>query len=215
MKQLWMTICSTLTCISAFALSNPEKVYPPINQKLVGQATFQGDRHDEFFGDLVAIFSDGSAWKVHPEDRVLFQGWKKNDTVSITLRDDSYWFSRQHHFAILNFTRKESVRAMLVRQKKEPLKVIATRFFFKDSFWGEFRKELTLSDQSKWVIQDDFSNFTIGKPLYIGAIGAPNEYYDFLLITGDQREALYTIARPSYVDTFEPESLTGERELEE
>lgn len=61
------------------------------------------------------------------------------------------------------------------------------------------RKVLNLSDGSVWVIKEEskFSDFHSGMHVYVGAQGDPNSYYDFVLITGNERDASYVFARPN------------------
>jgi|GEM_PF-2601042 len=221
-------VITTLTWLfmgSLSALTNYAQVYPPILQTVQGSDVFHGDRHGEFRGDDVAILSDGSGWKVHPDSMARYRMWGLGDIVRIALRTDWYWFSRQHHFLLVNESRGDSVKVMLAQHKTYPLTIVGIDCYYKSqrpvyqttshnffdsdgkmttgtssTFVGyepcDPRHVLILSDGSVWVIKDKFSDFQIGTKVYLGAQGQPGRFYDFVIISGDEREATWTMARP-------------------
>lgn len=230
MKKLLMIagllIACLVSCVNVQAISNFENIYPPVVQNIDATAIFNGDRHGEFEGDYVAILSDGSAWKIHPDCREMYARWEAGETVRVKVRTDWYWFKREHKFALYNYQRGESVKAMIVHHKdySAPLYIFTSETYAKSTRlvsvphyvtkyksdgttetevvyhqeWQpcDFRKVLGLSDGSYWVIKDKFNDFLIGSRVYVGAQGHPTHFYDFVLISGDQREAEWTYARP-------------------
>jgi hypothetical protein len=202
------------------ALSCYKETYPPVVQTLENTSLFSGDRHGDFRGDKVAILSDGSGWKVHRDSASLYQSWQKGEHVRVMARRDWYWFNREHHFYLYNEDRDESIKVMLVKHKENPLTIVSTHTYFK--YWrriynqingqsyycgtepAAFRKLLTLSDGSQWVVRDNFNRYNVGQQVYIGAHGDPDWYYDFLLICLDQREAVWDWARPQAYNMSSP-----------
>lgn len=207
---------------------NFEQIYPASVQRLQSSYPFQGDRHGDFEGDHAAVLTDGSAWKVHPDSRKEFERWRADEKVIIKARTSWYLVKREHKFLLYNCERKKSAKVMLVQHKQEPinLTIISTHSYPKShrlipqihTIWQRdadghskpaqiytyelapcnFRKVLHLSDGSVWVIKEKFSQFNEGAEVYIGAQGKPNVHYDFVIISGDEREADWTYARPSY-----------------
>lgn len=209
------------------AIENFREVYPPVIQSLEGKLIFSGDRHGDFEGDLVAYLSDGSMWKVHPSERRVFERWNEGDLVRLKVRTDFYWFKREHKFALYNESLGQSVKVMIVKHITEPypLQIVSVDTYSKglEAHWvpgtelvfenghmytrtvwhveyrpGHFRKVLALSDGSTWVIKEKFDKFVVGETVYIGAQGVPKEWYDFVLITGTEREAVWTYGRPQH-----------------
>jgi hypothetical protein len=227
-QSVWAVLFFVLINVQAFALSNFIDVYPPIQQTIVDSGLFMGDRHRDFIGDAVAFLSDGSEWKIHPKQRDIFATWNAGDPVHIAVRTSFYWFKREHKFSLCNGVTQESIPVMIVRHKATPLKIVATDLYHKSTksiysyytthtvdengnrkpvtlsrYEGEkptdFRKVLVLSDGSCWVIKDNLNTFLLGMEVYVGAQGTPGEYYDFILISGTEREAIWTWARPQNV----------------
>jgi len=221
-------ILGILAAVVAFhldAMTDFERVYPPVIQTIAASETFKGDRHGAFYGDAVAVLSDGSKWKIHPLCKEAYQKWTPGDRVNVALRKDWYWFKREHKFVMYNLTRAESANVMIVGHREDGLRIATTEVYHKRTislydterymrvtpdgrselvehqvYCGEkpveMRKVLVLSDGSVWVIRDHLNDFNLGLRVYIGAQGHPKKFYDFVLITGDEREAIYTMARP-------------------
>ncbi len=211
-------------CFSAFslqAITNYAEVYPNSLQHIQFKGVFSGDRHGKFEGDLMAILEDGSEWKVHPKSRATFESWSMGDIVRVKVRTDWYWFKREHKFQLYNHTKGQTVNVMLTKHIDYPsaLKITSVETYFKSYGFvphtkyvfidGELkpvtkysyeptnpRKVIMLSDGTTWVIKDNLNDFQIGSRVYLGAQGVPNVFYDFVLISGDQREAIWTWARP-------------------
>lgn len=97
-----------------------------VRPKLVSIELFSGDRHGDFKGDPVIILSDGSRWKVHPKDEKIISRWNVDDEVKVSLRTDTYWFKREHKFQLINRTRNEKAKVMLVNYGPNPVKIIKT-----------------------------------------------------------------------------------------
>lgn len=225
MKVRWLVLVLLLAVFKMNALVNYADVYPPVIQVLDFKDKFPGDRYGEFIGDDVAILSDGSVWKVHPKAADIFKYWQPGEFVDVGVRTDWYWFKREHKFTLYNHNRKEQVNVMLVRHKEEPLRIVSTDSYFKSTCpvysyqnvdyiddYGNIktrteshlvgfepcdeRKVLMLNDGSTWVIKDRLRDFQLGMRVYVGAQGVAGSFYDFVLITGDEREAVWTMARP-------------------
>lgn len=190
------------------AFTNFADTYPSVMQTLLGSDIYQGDRHGDFKEDLVAILSDGSAWKIHPDSGKLYLTWKAGDSIHIKARTDHYWFKREHKFLLYNHTRDESVKVMFVQHKTFPLQIIGTESYYKTTVPiydkdnrlvsyapAEPRKVLYLNDGSVWVIREKLDEFQTGMSIYIGAQGRKDAFYDFVLIIGDERDAKWTLAR--------------------
>lgn len=206
------------------AIVNFHEIYPPVIQMLDGTLLFSGDRHGEFVNDFVAVLSDGSFWKIHPTQRVQYQNWQDGDYIQVKVRTEFYFFKREHKFELYNHTKGEALKAMLVKHSDIPYSriVVSTDVYVSGStlqavteteyYWvgnelkshkvtkfiavPVYRKTLVLSDGSIWVIKDRFSDFTLGNKVYVGAQGDPKKWYDFVLISGTEREAVWTYARP-------------------
>ncbi len=203
------------------AIRNFEQIYPNVIHSLDNTYVYPGDRHGQFEGDLVAYLSDGSYWKIHPKHRDIYMQWSGGDFVRIKVRTDFYWFKREHKFSLYNLNNGQSVNVMLVQHANLPfpLKIVSTDQYVKGytmSFKTQIkidekgkpyettvvenipilRKVICLSDGSFWVIKDNFDDFTLGANVYVGAQGHPTKWYDFILISGNEREASWTYARP-------------------
>lgn len=225
MKRLVVVLALLFGAMKGEALSDFAEIYPPVMQELVGTDQFRGDRHGDFWGDSVAVLSDGSAWKVHPESEETYRTWLPGEVVRVIARTDFYWFKREHKFALYNANRNQFAKVMLVCHKEEPLTIVGidtyhkgyqavynentyevrendgstrthTEHVFSHYVPADFRKILFLSDGSVWVIRENLSAFQLGMRIYVGAQGRHDAFYDFVLIGGDQREAVWTWARP-------------------
>lgn len=226
MKKLILILAFLFSINQAYALVNYAEVYPPIMQSLEGSVPFNGDRHGEFWGNPVAILSDGSAWKVHPQSMETFKTWQAGDIIHVGVRTDWYWFKREHKFLMYNHTRGTTAKVMLVQHKTQPTTIVSTETYYKSKephyiyrtvkktdpntgvttyhteeiFAGykdsNPRKILFLSDGSIWVIKANFNSFQLGMNVFVGAQGVPNKFYDFVMITGTEREAQWTMGRP-------------------
>ncbi len=222
--SLFLAIASISFTQNLEAIKNFEMIYPSVTQTLEDKLVFGGDRHGEFEGDLVAFLSDGSAWKIHPTQRQQFRTWENGDQVRIKVRTDHYWFKREHKFSLYNETRGEALKVMIVRHIDTPiqLKIVSTDLYVKEytttpvsSYQWVFengqmrerevvqfitipvyRKVLVLSDGSSWVIKDNIDEFRINSYVYVGAQGNPKNWYDFIMITGTEREAIWSFGRP-------------------
>lgn len=199
-----------------FAVVEYEQMYPASVQTIVSTDIFQGDSHDEFAGDYVAVVEDMAGWKIHPEDRAKYESWAAGDRVRIRYRTEPYWFKREHKFWMYNHMKDETCRVMIVQHSEQPVKSIVfeetltkeVKFRKQKVVWGQvieyecwetvpYAKILELSDGSVWKIQnpEKFDKYTKGTPVYVGVQGTPDIEYDFILITGLEREAESTRAK--------------------
>lgn len=207
------------------AVQNYAYVYPPIMQTIQETLVYGGDRHGDFRGDYVVALSDGSLWKVHPNDRLRYESWFIGDQVHVSVRTDFYWFKREHKFLLNNDSRPDAVKVMLVGHKQyPPLKIAQTKTYYKSEsphyedqvstsydnygntktkvkskFVGykgsDPRKVLILSDGSCWVVKEHLNDYQVGMNVYIGVQGDPTRFYDYVIISGDEREATWGYAR--------------------
>ena len=136
MKKIASSILVLFFCISALAplegLLHFQDIYPETVQTLELIGDFAGDRHGAFRGDLVAKLSDGSEWKVHPENRDSFSRWCQGDVVRVMARTDWYWFKREHKFSLYNYNTNESVKVMIVAHKlfPESLRIASVDYYY-------------------------------------------------------------------------------------
>lgn len=169
-------------------------------------AIFKGDRHNQFQGDYVAILEDGSAWKVHPEDRSKYEQWLPGESIHPQVRTSFYWFKREHKFELNNQSRNESVRAMLVQYPTYPLfitqsyqvenggyfrpkKIIDSsgNQYIKEEWEPTFETQVHLNDGSIWRVGKGNVEFQEQHFVYIG-IQANTESFQNFLISGTERE---------------------------
>ncbi len=187
---------------------------------LDGVETFEGDRHNQFAGDFVAVLNDDSRWKVHPGDKAKFRKWNFGDEVHVRLRTSHYWFKREHKFDLYNHTLKDSVRVMLVNYPDQALFVQAFQDVevdrelktrpakdkygqpLKDSkgdpileqYWEcIYHRDLLLSDGTVWRIKSVYDAFAEGKFVYVG-MNSESDGLFYFLIAGSEREAVWTRA---------------------
>ena len=209
------------------ALSNYATIYPASLQTIAGTIVYTGDRHDNYEGDLVAVLSNGAQWKVRDSDREAYLKWQPGEVVRIQKRSCLFYSLRRHKFVMVNESRGETVRVMLAHHADYPaLQVMYTEQYAKSQDWVCYPEETTyidengnsvtetkyyytlepkelrmivyLSDGSFWVVKENFTRFTTGTHVYVGAQGRKKNFYDFLLITGDERQATFTWARQQY-----------------
>lgn len=177
-------------------------------------ANYEGDKHGEFRGDLVAVLNDGSCWKVHPKDRTLFSQWVQHDVIQVCKRMTSYWFKREHKFELYNHSTGERVRAMLVQYPTYPTLIQDSQTILVDTIiktnswvdaWGfihrdsykvnVYNKLLFLSDGTLWTIKDEgaFACFCKGDRVYVGYntndYTASDRKISPFMISGIEREA--------------------------
>lgn len=185
---------------------------------LVGIYPFEGDRHGDFEGDIIAVLSDGSRWKVHPKNLVDFGSWQPGDPVHVGLRTSFYFFKREHKFYLENLKKDTWVKVMLIKHGNNSQMIVETSDVYptatyehpiqipveyKDAYGNvfyhwitvgyetrpcNFVKELYLSDGNMRIITGRFGNFTVGKVVHIGYDKYDSESF---LITGTQREAVW------------------------
>jgi hypothetical protein len=173
---------------------------------------FEGDKKGEFRNDFTAVLSDGSAWKIHPQDRGLFSRWALNDELEVGVRTSFYWFKREHKFYLYNSTREEEARVMLVDYQGMPLYVSVAQtdlvneayvpYTYSDSqgrvqtsynIKRTYAKKLILNDSSVWTIKDEgkFDAFKTNTQVYLSR-DPLHEEIGFFLVSGLEREAVFT-----------------------
>lgn len=221
-------VCSCCACFSLiltnFCLYSSEIQSESTSQKfsnfLQGFDIFPGDRHGDFEGDLLAILSDGSAWKIHPDDQEKASNWELGDFVHISVRTSFYWFKREHKFLLCNHNRGEALKVMIIRHAQPPLQILATSdtyptnmieveeyvandrlgnpIFEEEIIPADFKKEITLNDGTSWIIGEKFEDFSPETFVYMGE-KETEEGIDKFLICGTEREAVWTWIKPHSV----------------
>lgn len=204
-------IFSTMTLEAGFW-----DMYSPSMQNLQGIRIYEGDRDGSFSGDLVAILSDGSGWKIHPDHPDIFNSWEEGDWIHIDIRTSWYWFKREHKFLLHNYTRSETVKAMLIQHADSPLCIVDTdshlgivdtdshletkfvtvyeedeegneHIVERSETGSKLQKDLYMSDGSIWTI-DETDDFKIGDYVHVG-VNAGAESFQFFLICGVEKTA--------------------------
>lgn len=190
-----------------------EKMIPG-KQTLVSVSPFVGDQYGDFKGDFVAHLSDGSSWKVHPYDSLAFSLWTTTDILHVGFRTSFYFFKREHKFEIVNHTRNETVRVMIVDYPKPaPLQIVFAEEVLENSVLvpyvysdkkgqtyttyypqNTYVKKLTLSDGSIYTIAEDFDYYSIGDKVYV-VLNASKSCFDLALADGLDRYSYWTRTR--------------------
>lgn len=94
---------------------------------------YNGDRSGRFVGDPLATLSDGSQWKVHPDNKKRFFDWQQGDKVYILPRTSFYWFKREHKFKMYNATKDQYIKVMFIRYPSHARYIQAAEKFLADS----------------------------------------------------------------------------------
>lgn len=173
---------------------------------------YEGDNHGDFKDNFVVYLSDGSRWKVHPDETERLREWKIGESIDIHLRTSFYWFKREHKFFLKNHNRGESIKAMIVHYGEEPLRIVNTL----DSFHTEYRanihngvdlkgnlytyvtydpyivqtRNIFLSDGSQGIVRHHLDKFILGAKVYIGSRETGDDS-KCIIITGKEREAVW------------------------
>ena len=202
-------ICFLLSIATiAFGDSIPSK----LSNYLQGIGIFEGDRHGDFSGNLVAFLSDGSAWKIHPDDTDKMDNWEIGDSVHVSLRTSFYWFKREHKFLLRNHEKGASVKVMIIEHSKPPIEVVSASgvyptgvivveeflgisprgepLFVEETIPCNFKKDVFLSDGTSWQIEEHFDAFDPGVPIYFG-VKEMDDSCRLFLISGTEREAIW------------------------
>lgn len=178
-------------------------------QTVEGFYVFQGDSCGDFKGDTVILLSDGSAWKVHPDQKRAVPQWQVGDDVRVSIRNSHYYFKREHKFKLVNHALGgKSLKVMLVDYGHYPLYVVdasepyATRIDWvpvKDDqgnivdhtpVEADFQKDLILSDGTSCKINANLHCFNPGTFVYHGVYRNKVGFAHFL-ITGIERHAVW------------------------
>lgn len=167
-------------------------------------STFAGDKHGDFKNNPVAILSDDSAWKIHPLDQCTFSCWRIGEGMRVRVRTSFYFFKREHKFELLNETRHEFVRVMLIKYPNKPLQVVNANSFIagyrvtahkimdhgklKRLYYPDYiyKTKLQLSDGSTWIMNGDHPD-VVNHAVYL--FTDHEEEVACILIQGIEREA--------------------------
>jgi len=209
-KIISLLLLSLAFVTGAFA-DNQFQNLIPTRESLVTADRFRGDKHGQFKDDFVAVLSDGSAWKIHPTEQTKFSNWAVNDVIHVAVRTSFYWFKREHKFELVNHTRNERLKVMLVQYPRTPLTVVLAETVLVGysyvphttyingtpittySHVPNYEKKVALNDGSMWKIDGKYSSFSLGNRVYLG-VNLINDRFSYFLITGLEREAVYTWA---------------------
>lgn len=178
---------------------------------------FNGDRHGDFKGDILVHLTDGSIWKVHPDDRETVSNWGPDEIVHIQLRKSFYWFKREHKFSMLNHFRGESVKVMLIFHGTYPRQIIWTSgpkarkvtyqpVYHTDEkgnrFWvgqreikSDWYQAIQMDDGSYWEIKGKYDCFKEGTPAFVGNDDQEGDNLPFIIVK-NEREAVWTHIYP-------------------
>lgn len=163
----------------------------PYIHKIVGSYEFDGDRSNQFAGDVVVVLDDQSQWKMHPKQSAQYEQWQIGESVHVTLRTSWYWFNREHMFALYNHEREESVFVMLIWSphlinRSGPNQCVETT----NGVCTGRRRNLELSDESLWEIasRKKDRSFLPANFVYPGYYQRGKKISLFL-ICGNEREA--------------------------
>lgn len=159
---------------------------------------FPGDRHEEFVGDYVVVLNDGSEWKIHPEDSDVFRQWEMNDIVHPRVRSSHYFFKREHKFELVNHTRRQTAKVMLVKYPTHPLIVMDTILEITDQFISNkkiisvYTTHIYLSDGTVWRVAGNQKHlFTNYRFVYLSVNDTADGFANFFFIVGSEREAVW------------------------
>lgn len=186
--------------------------YPSIMQQISTYYQFDGDRHKQFAGNPVIVLSDGSSWKVHPQDIDMLSHFSPSDWVHVAVRTSWYWFKREHKFELVNHNNGSTIRVMLVRHKTVPLyiahseKFVSSYATYKTTTESRtetttvpvFSKKLTLSDGSHWILSEKTGKFSMGNNVIVAANFDDGHFESFYIINGTQRDALHAKVKPYF-----------------
>lgn len=183
-----------------------------------GFSLFGGNAKGYFAGDVVIELADGSAWKVHPDNREAAENWQKGEAVHVQVRNSFYWLKREHKFRLFNHDRSQSVKVMLLRHQINPLEIIEetepfstkveleARYEFDeegnlriigyDAVLKGWKKILRLNDGTQWEIRGSFNKFIVGSQLYVGVDDEESCRGELFIIAGRECWAEWTSIYP-------------------
>lgn len=159
--------------ILAIALSSSvhaDRWYSPVPankllfHKIEAFGTYEGENDGKFKDDILVSLSDGSQWKIHPQDTHSIKDFNVGEDIYLGVRLRTYFFNRDHFFTISKKGTFSIVRVKLIKMPEEPLKIVN----IKESInFIKYYRNLTLSDGSEWVITEDFQYYDIGDTVYV------------------------------------------------
>lgn len=168
-------------------------------------------------GRVVVNLADASVWKVHPDHATQAAAWEIGDKVYIQVRKSCYWFKREHKFRIMNETKGESVKAMIIDHGASPLRVTEVSepvytFFDEVPIYAEGEDRAPVAVGTKWVfdgkkmtlnlnrgslvvVRDHFDKFQEETELHLG-VDNRKGYQGLFLIVGEGKDAVWTPIYP-------------------
>lgn len=189
MKYLYLFVSILFLPLAAQASLEVESFY-----------LFEGDSHGDFKDHIVVCLSDGSQWKVHPNEIPEASGWEIGTSISLSPRMSSFLYASEHKFLLNNLATGESVKAMLVNYNKEPLTIAHVSTFTMANHIGigflisipifETYYHLTLSDGTDWIISEVEGPFMEGQEVYMSSPENSGNSQPFIIIRKG-REAVW------------------------
>ncbi len=167
-----------LVAASSFLLASETTTYPDIKHAVQRQGHYYGP--GKYQGDCVLFFTNGSQWKVHPDDQSRCFHWVSTDNLTITSRK-IFCCKWDHSFIITNTTLNESVKAMLVDHGPNATYVTELK---PSDHWGY--TQVLLSDDSCFEVLFEKSSFSIGDKVYIVEMNSHDSFWNYALIKGTE-----------------------------
>lgn len=211
-----IAVSSTLFLGSSLIADTFHKEVRPELHQVVATDLYAGDQNGDFVGDIVAVLDDGSCWKIHPTRVDKFLAWDLDDILHVGVRTDFYWFSRQHEFQLVNHTKNEKIKVMLVNMPTEAPHILTSETYVESSyyttrtyvdFFGNsytslekvyvYAKRLILTDGTMWRIKSNFKGFLVGDAIYVGT-HMKKKTGSHLLISGKEKHAEWAWAERLY-----------------
>lgn len=197
---------------NVYAANTYFKSIQPEFHQIVATDLYQGDQEGDFVGDIVAVLEDSSCWKIHPTRTDKFLAWNLDDVIHVGIRTNTYWFKREHKFHLVNHTKNEKIKVMLVNMPKEAPHIVTCETYVESSYlttrtyWDlngnshttlervyVYAKRLILTDGTMWRINTNFHGFLVGDAVYISVQKNPKKG-SYFLISGTQKFAECALA---------------------
>lgn len=201
------------------------QIYQPKVDYIESFAIYNGDNQGGFKDNFTIILTDGSTWKIHPDDQKKISQWNIHDIVQVWVRTSFYWFKRAHKFELHNISLDDSVKVMLVRYPDYPLRIVETEtrisdidiiiishvdaegnIFYIQQFIDVYEKKLYLSDGTVWTlssrnISDNifFNSYNQGDFVYIGS-RCSDQGFKFFIVTDIGRKSKWVWAKNQIED---------------
>lgn len=195
-----LALCTSLIGISYLSAEIYQNDVKPELHYVIANEIFAGDKHGDYRGDIVAILDDGSKWKIHPTRKKKFLAWDQSDIIHVGLKTSYYFLTRDHHFYLINQTKNEKIKVMMVGMPQEALRIMTTDTYVDGHKFGPqtytnplgrthvvytvqkvYAVNVRLSDGSVWKVKDNIHVFLEGYSVYMGTDMKKNTGAYFLI----------------------------------